>query len=827
MQKSIRLSIFLISFLFLFSIHVPLYACWSPGPGDFYYQYHFFQYESHSHSSDHPSPLGSINHESANLKEWMNYFNNTSNIDDIKQIIYPAISRYDKAEELQAYLDKLGNIKEYINGKSVDIDEEHSSNTLIAYLKNNNDTEFINYLIEIFKWRLPLIKNWADDEKFNSEVKIDDVNMWIDAFTMMHSKSSSSFYKTRYAYQMVRIARYAKQYSRAISIYDEYLKPIATNSIIKYWALEHVAGAYHHKGKALLGSGWNPTEDPDSILSGQNDIAKANYLFAQVYDKCPSRRGSSLLSLKIETDGDWDRVVKLCNNNKEIVNLVAMRATSPKSNLFEEMEAIYDLDPTSVHLEMLMKKEFFNIEHQLLLKNFEYNIFISRDKVSIDKKQIIDIINGLLVFTEKCINNQLITNNEFWMLANGYLNILSGNFKEANTMFNDIKKKNPNSDVVDQIDVFELLTDIITIDQIGNKIEDDLFIRAKTLDNIYLSELLIKVFGSLYEKQGLSTKAFLCNNSHLGNRQTTSRFENKDYAVFNALVKDYNVELMEKIIEFINKKDKTEFERFLATSTLNKRVSYEAKPFTKNDLLPILGTIAMKDYRLDDAIMYWEQMSDKSSLGLTRNPFEVKLLDDVCDCDWCWCRTYDKEKNGYVYTGPEKNYNKLEIAKELKNLIQSINTPSWTTIQPETFYKIGNYYLNSTYFGHSWEMHATSRSGWFSAKYHKDSKRHHLDFKTPMKYYDQCIELSKGNNNELAAECTFMAAKCEQFQYISEPDSQETTKGRWGYDLVFPNYDVYGKYFTILKNDFSDTKYYEQAIKECKYFNYFVTKDEK
>lgn len=827
MKKSIRLSNFLISLLFLFSIHSRLYACWSPGPGDIYYQYHFFQYETHSHSSNHA--LGSIDPEIANLKEWMNYFNHIPDFDDIKQIISnPAFYLWNN-NGTPKELDILINIRKYINNKPADLDKEYLNNTLILYLKKNKNTEFINYLIKVSE------RNW----EYGDEEKREKAETLINDLSNMYLKSESSFYKIRYAYQMVYTARWWISNELAINIYDQYVKPIDTNSIVKYWALSEVAGAYYYKGRSSLGSRWNPSINPDSIIAGENDIAVANYLFSQVYDKCPSRRSAALLSLKIKSDEDWNRVIKLCKNDKDKVNLVVMRATHPNSNLLEEMKSVYDIDPKSEHLENLMKKEFFYIEHKLLTKNFENNIFTSRDKVTIKKKEILDIIDELLVLTEKCINSQLITNSEFWMLANGYLKILSGNVGGAHTILNQIKKKKPNSDVVDQIDIFNLLIDIITVDQIDNQIEDELFLKAREIDNVFLSELLIKVFGSLYEKQGSSTKAFLCNNSHLDlgysdDLQTTSRFKNKDYTAFSSLVNDHNAELIEKILKFIDKKDKTEFEKFLMNSTLNKWVSWNVtKPFLKDDMLSLLGTIALRDHRLDDAIRYWEQMSDKSSLGLTQNPFEVNLLDSVCDCNFCNCEIYEynKEENTYVslYIGPKKKYNKFDIAKELRSLLNSLNISSWnfwTTIQPEIYYKLGNYYLNTTYFGHSWRMSSNNRSGWFNAEYLEYHKGSNLDLKTPLDYYEKCIKSSKGNNNELAAECTFMAAKCEQFQYISDPSIQKTKKGRWGNDLVFPNYDVYGKYFTILKNDFSETEYYDQAIKECKYFNYFVSRDE-
>ena len=100
-----KLSIYLINSLLLFSIHSSLYACWHPGPGDLNYQYHFFQYEQHPHSIAKNYSKTIINNDiakHANLKEWRNYFNNIPEIEHIEEIIY------------HSDLDKLETIKEFI-----------------------------------------------------------------------------------------------------------------------------------------------------------------------------------------------------------------------------------------------------------------------------------------------------------------------------------------------------------------------------------------------------------------------------------------------------------------------------------------------------------------------------------------------------------------------------------------------------------------------------------------------------------------------------------------------------------------------------------------
>jgi len=811
MKRLMRLFLYLNNIIILILSHVSLYACPTLGPGEHNYQYHFFQYEGPSHviGSEMYFYNESLTLKNANLIEWKKYFNGCPEKEDIEEILY------------NSTYEKLTLIKNSLFKKSEDISDIYDRNTFLRCLKKTNDHEFINYLIQTRICEPYMRVSKSQIEKSDSlfmDAKIAD-------FKEMYSQSSSFFLKERYAYQMIRLARYSNQPTRAILIYTDLMESNESTNMIKYWAMEHVAGIYTNRGKETL----KASKDPDRILSGKDDISKGQEMFTRVFNECSSKRMNKLLDLNITSDEGWTEAINLCKNEQEKITLYARRAMKRNSNIFEEMRSIYELDPSSSFLKSLLREEIFFLEHQLLGKDLKMNILTARETIKIPKKQTIKILEQLIYFTSNCINNKFIKDKEFWKLANGYLNILAGNINNTRKTINDLNKHNLNIEEINQIRTFELLIDIISIDKINDEIENKLFLVAKELKNPYMAEFLIKVFGILYEQQGLSTKALLCNNSHLnfkGSTQNTDRFNNKDFTVFEAIKQINDNELIENILNFKNKRNKTKFEEFLVTSTLNKHITWEGtKAITKDDFLHILGTIAMRDNRLDDAISHWELMSDKNLLEISRNPFEVKILDNI-----------HPDGNSAL------SYNKLIVVKELITLLKSLNAPSswWdilsstlSTTQSETSYKIGNYYFNSTYFGHSWAMQASSRKyrSYSSNYFYQDEviyqDKDNLNFKTPLYYYDKCIELSKGIiDNEFAAKSAFMAAKCEQSLYISDLTLRQlkTIKGKWyEYEsLVFPNYKLYGKYFRMLRDEYSDTDYYQNVINGCKYFNYFI-----
>jgi hypothetical protein len=60
---------------------------------------------------------------------------------------------------------------------------------------------------------------------------------------------------------------------------------------------------------------------------------------------------------------------------------------------------------------------------------------------------------------------------------------------------------------------------------------------------------------------------------------------------------------------------------------------------------------------------------------------------------------------------------------------------------------------------------------------------------------------------EFQAKCMWMAAKCEHNIWLETEYDEETTG-----DFIA------GKYFNLLREKFSDTKYYSEIIYECGYF---------
>jgi hypothetical protein len=85
--------------------------------------------------------------------------------------------------------------------------------------------------------------------------------------------------------------------------------------------------------------------------------------------------------------------------------------------------------------------------------------------------------------------------------------------------------------------------------------------------------------------------------------------------------------------------------------------------------------------------------------------------------------------------------------------------------------------------------------------------------------------MTHSNDKEFIAKCAFMAAKCEQNRFYLDKgylidDNEYHGNCEQNPEIKKENYRTY---FKVLKDKYSKTKFYQQALKECKYFNYFVT----
>ena len=124
-----------------------------------------------------------------------------------------------------------------------------------------------------------------------------------------------------------------------------------------------------------------------------------------------------------------------------------------------------------------------------------------------------------------------------------------------------------------------------------------------------------------------------------------------------------------------------------------------------------------------------------------------------------------------------------------------------------------------SYFGDSWQITDLFRSGGNWGYVNADNRYlvadselgnvENMKMDIARKYYETALELAK--NKELAARTCFMLAKCDLNDFYLDKDTDYHP-----YDDLIPILpEKYNAYYLKLKNEFSETEFYEEAIEEC------------
>jgi hypothetical protein len=168
--------------------------------------------------------------------------------------------------------------------------------------------------------------------------------------------------------------------------------------------------------------------------------------------------------------------------------------------------------------------------------------------------------------------------------------------------------------------------------------------------------------------------------------------------------------------------------------------------------------------------------------SLNADPFVIRIR-DCHDCD------IQAAAHGGHYT-PEQF-----IARMAELLAKAAGPPANAA---ELYFELGNGFYNMSYYGNSRVLFQGSALDGSPVVY--DNSRAEA-------YYKKAMELS--HDRELKAKAAFMAAKCElNASYGEDGTSARRFRG--------------GKWFRMLRDNFSDTRYYQEVLRECGDFRAFI-----
>lgn len=735
--------------VFFFSSDNSRSCGWSPGPDDYYKIFDeeifnapllkpFFLSEEHFHLYDSNSEL---NERFANIKEWKEYFKNILATEDIDSLIY------------SSSLNDIVELKKYLANNKGFLRKEIKSNKFVGHLKQQPNLDFVNYLL-FAKECEPHVKifdvTW--EEPIQDSTKM---HLLIKEGLELYKKTNDDFLKLRYAFQIVRLAHYLNYYSLGLSLYDQLTSNLNVKSILNYWLLSHKAGMLKLTGKQ----------------------AEGNYLFAKIFDECPSRR----LIASNNYDGyysEYQEVLSFTKTDKE--REVIMFLSSYNMSDFEPYH-LHRLNPKSEYLEIILFRRIQSLERSLLPDKYYY--YQSLEKAEEEPRYYSSYyynFHSMLKWINVVAGYENTLRPHVWYLASGYVSILLGNSDIAKLSFSKAEKLWPKNDskYLDRLKICEILNGIDLAESIDKRFENEILpdlVWLKKYSGLNSKDALVYVFYKLYKRyksEGNVLYANLC----LGNFKSGYNVRRNPFK--------YPVD---DIYSLIMSSQRTDFENFLIENFC----------YNTNDLLEIQGTRYLAEFNFEEAIKKFLSMTVPTDT-LHSDPFIIHINDFP---------NYDR------YKPKEVVYTKLTFAKKMVELSDlavkdKSNSDKYYYLLANGYYNIthfGNSLLAADYYGDSYSVPASDN---FNQKRYSEFEL--LDCSLARQYYEKAMVITK--NRELASECCFMAAKCEQNEYFISPYSNN--------ERVPMEYRT--NFYKLLQN-YSDTQFYQEALKECKYFNNFVT----
>jgi hypothetical protein len=338
-----KLLLFFVSLTVIFSTGVAIIMACSGEPDPYDYYTSFFQptvqeekdygafyFTDYRFTYDDKEPQSEAD---INAQEWANYLSIKAT--DVKKVMY-SLDSVSKA----ALLQHLSN--------SSPLPDSLASNTFLSAMKMFPGSEASRYLAFALEVESSANRNYD----YWDPAPIDTTALFTAANTALNTAESTrdSFIKLRYYYQAQRLWHYGHDYEKARNVYEQHIEKTTSKSHVKGWALSFKAGEDRWLG----------------------DTTQAAFIFSKIFADYPERRVQAYLNYYY-LHTPFNDVLQLANTPQEKANLYAIRGFSKSEIEMEDLEQVYQNDPSSPMVGVLLVREVNKLEQSYLTPALENN----------------------------------------------------------------------------------------------------------------------------------------------------------------------------------------------------------------------------------------------------------------------------------------------------------------------------------------------------------------------------------------------------------------------------------------------------------------------
>lgn len=376
----------------------------------------------------------------ANLIEWRGYFRKALSEEELEQLIYRV-----RLTDLRALQRKLPR------SKSSEIPE-----TVYQTLLAEHYNDFLNYLIYARELE-PFMRfphknwNWTESDEKNRQLELRELATLEKRGRSAYEAVTDSFLKTRYAYQLVRVARYGEGDPEAA--YRQYFEPLGNSkALVRPWAMAHVAGA-------LIRS------------ENEDDRARGHALLAEAFLLEQDREEMYYQSFRIRTQEEWDRTIAQATTNGQRAALHYLRAFGAEGNATEEMAAIYRLLPRAPFLDQLLLREIRKLEQLTLHHNIAELTLkpqVSEGLQAVSARAYASELTKLVGGINRASRRPATA---LWSAAEGYLHFLAGDYPSADRVLARVARQRVSPTLREQLELFRLALALSQTDRLSAALE--------------------------------------------------------------------------------------------------------------------------------------------------------------------------------------------------------------------------------------------------------------------------------------------------------------------------------------------------------------------
>lgn len=738
-----------------------------------------------------------------NLKLWQKELGISVELMDIDKVLYLA----DNDEVVNAYNEKV-------------LDEKYAGNTFIKAILKPENQPILEYFIltkqnEFINFANDNPWDFYDDEtvKYNDVAEREAV---IEKITERLKNVKSDFLKQRYAYLQLVNYRYHLP-RKGVEIFEEYFD-LNNNDIITAWAIFHTAACV-------------------------SDEIKANYYLSLAFDKCDSKKARCYFGFR---ESLTNETLSLAKNNAEKATIQAISIVNNPARQLAAIKKIYALDPNNRNLEGLIFREINKIEDWLLTSKVtgmpksieeENNDFFGYGEYGYVNDEWKRLTNNEPQLYRNEVNWQsnyfniknyekdltyarefrnfleqlavsTFRNKDFLNFAISHLYFMDGNPKMALAYNNKVSGKSVKTktqQAINNILLLPLTEDITTISTKNNLYQSLQFIQNhlteinKPLRTV--SQLHLYLSKMYFRKGDVVTASFFHQKSSFTAKQ---EWHGSIYYASIAFFDRYGTTAdIEKAIQLLNKKQTTDFEKYLLQKYTVQELSYEngvedwsvfegwnieeaqeQEQQLKLALTELQGTIAFRQDNLKAALSYFEKLP--KDYWQTTYAFTNYLSNSPFAKGFIWDE--DRSNSG-IDDANKKALNKAEVIKKLI----ALKTKAEKTKDAQTYFELGNAYHNFTYHGNSWMMFSYGKYGGelnnktgYSYSFYPNSDKYfevYYNKSRAKMYYEKAVNFAK-KDKEIKAKADWMIAVCdgnkkEQQNDYSNTDDDDKLLKNW------------------------------------------------